>query len=195
MDNILYSNLSSKKITKFISYIVARRLLSIGYNSIISIDINKEYKGKRCKGKLGIDLDDYKTDEKVSIDVDCYNITIKSNKDAKSNSYTLYPEIPKLKIIPITAKNPYSYTIKSYNLELFFELSNIGNINYDISLRKFYTCYAVPKKDIGILLKGTKYIIKVNETIKIYDLNNNLLTLIKIDYPMPILINSNLQKL
>ena len=202
MNSFLYSHLSPRKITKIISSLVYSKLLFNKINEDLyeednegpnfkDIDINKEYKGRRCRGKLTINIGPYGIGDNINIDVDKFNITIKSKIQNKSISYIVYPEMPTIKLLP---ENDYVWWPNYNDLKLFFELSNKKDWNFDEGV-KSYKCNAVPRKNIGILEKGKMYIIEADYIASVYDLNNKFLGCIDMDYPMPLLIESNPQKL
>ena len=201
----LYPNISLKDLSEIISHVISNNILDM--TCISFLKLNDEYIGKKCKGDLKINLGSYNIGEFVRINVVGYNIIIKFPKRSrmgieikekrKISSYIVYPEFPTIKIVDCNISNTSDNHVE--NVKLFFNLDGPYDIEeQENTIRKFY---AFPKKDIDFLSKNKRYIlVLVNNSIipriKIYESNLNIfIAYLKIDYPMPILIENKTVKL
>lgn len=200
MDPELYSGMSPKELSKFISRTLLDNLFQLDdgsniYPSIESLhDPLMDYTGRRCKGYLSKDMGKYNTGELVKIDVKGNNITINSMLNSinqkESISYIVYPEMPILKL----TNNFYSLdTPQLEDLKLFFELDLGCHINLIDGLLSTYI--AICRYDIGLLRKGGIYTLKINDVCKVCSIDDKFLYYLSIVHPMPILIENKGNKL
>lgn len=201
----LYSNISNKDLSEIIYEIVNRWILE-AYIDTIRTDTGIVY-----VGILGIDIDPYKTRDKVLITINGHTITISSYNispedllSKKPSIYTVIPEKPTINILPNPDRVnlPWSYTSKKANLEFFFNI--VKQYNFEEDNEQYYV---TPKENINvvnlqneilnILRVDTQYILSVYDTtyITISTLDKKLITHIKIDYPKPTLVGADKGKL
>ena len=201
MEELIYSSLSEKKLTKVISCIISRTLLdmtrfpffqgetySLGFR-----DIGKDYKGIKLKAKLIQNMGHYKIGEYVAISIDKNDIVVKSTKLTRekkaSISYKVHPELPTIKQI----KEPYifgipvnahSYSTNLWDVELFFRK---GNFEYDPN----YISQVMALRDFESIKKGKIYYITImDKGIQLYDNKKEFLCYLTIDYRKPLLIEN-----
>ena len=195
----LYKSLSQEDFTHIIAYIISNNILS--ECCISSLELNKRYLNKKCTGNLKIDMRPFKAGDYVNIFVDLNIIKVTCTKYKNVElSYTVLPEVPKIRNIQKEEYNSITWNTKEQDLKIFFNLNNFFSYTKD-NFREYYKCYATPKENIGILQKDKEYLLIVNKRISIYNIDHIFLddkdpiTCLVIDYPMPILIENKTEKL
>jgi hypothetical protein len=204
MDKPLLLHLSNKKYTKLIALLFAWNYVkdysiwtpdNIYHRNYLTHE-ERQFKGKICKGKLRKDINDFKKRDIISARINGNNITIYTDKDNLNSSYILCPEKPTIEI-DTDEENKICGADIIYIEELtfFFKVGNkYDKKNYEGY--KEYKCICSPLEDIGILKKNKDYIIHKELDITIYDIETNkFICYIRINYPIPILIENKAEKL